>query len=79
MIANGKDAAYKTVPEGAYYHGMTIVDGARHRLFMWNDFLGADGTDREMKIDFRLWEILVRGTGLLQLMRDAKRHRIDTP
>jgi hypothetical protein len=77
MIANGKEVAYRTVPDGAYYYGMTLVDGGTYRLMMWNDLLGVEGTDREVKMTFRLHDVIVRGSGLLQLIRDAKRHKID--
>ena len=77
MIANAKESSYRTVPEGAYYYGMTIVDGPRHRLMMWNDLLGIEGTDQELLIQFRLFDVTIKGSGLIQLLRDAKRHRID--
>ena len=77
ITAKDKDQAYKTVPEGTYYHGMTIIDGDLYRLLMWNDLLGAEGTDREVKMTFRLYDVTIKGSGLLQLIRDAKRHRID--
>jgi len=77
IAAKNQELNYRTVPDGAYFYGMTIVDGARHRLMMWSDFLGADGTDREMLIQFRLHDITIKGSGLLQLIRDAKRHKID--
>ena len=48
-----------------------------HRLMMWNDLLGVEGTDKQVKLIFRLNDVTVRGTGLLQLLRDAKRHKID--
>jgi hypothetical protein len=72
-----KDQAYKTVPDGTYYHGITIIDGDTYHLLMWNDLLGAKGNDREVTMTFRLFDVAIKGSGLLQLIRDAKRHRID--
>jgi hypothetical protein len=74
MIANIKDTVYKTVPGGAYYHGMKIVDGDIHLLMIWNDLLPVEGTDREVKMTFRPFGVTIKGSVLL---RDAKRHRID--
>jgi hypothetical protein len=75
--AKDKDLNYRTVPEGAYYHGLTFITGDIHRLMMWNDLLLVEGTDREVKMTFRLFDVTIKGSGLLQLIRDAKRHRID--
>ena len=44
---------------------------------MWNDLLGVEGTDREVRMTFRLGDVTIKGSGLIQLIRDAKRHRID--
>jgi len=77
MYTNDKELNYKTVPDGAYFHGVTIVTGNVYRLLMWNDLLGIEGNDRELKITFRLFDVTVKGSGLLQLIRDAKRHKID--
>jgi hypothetical protein len=30
---------------------------------MWNDFLGAEGTDREVKMIFRLFDVTIKGFG----------------
>jgi hypothetical protein len=75
--AREKEQAYKTVPDGTYYYGLTIVTGDVYRLMMWNDLLGIEGNDREVKMTFRLYDVTIKGSGLLQLIRDAKRHRID--
>ena len=77
ISSKDKEQSYRSVPDGAYYHGMTIIIGEVYHLLMWNDLLDIKGTDREMKITFRLFDITIKGTGLLQLVRDAKRHRID--
>jgi hypothetical protein len=77
MMTNDKENGYKTVPDGAYYYGVTIVSKGVHRLMMWADCLGAEGTDQEVKLTFRLFDVTVKGSGLLQLLRDAKRHKID--
>ena len=77
ITAKDKEQSYRTVPDGAYYHGMTIVTGDVYHLMMWNDLLGVKGNDREVKITFRLWDVAIKGSGLLQLIRDAKRHKID--
>jgi hypothetical protein len=37
----------------------------------------AAGTDRIVTMTFRLFDVTIKGSGLLQLIRDAKRHRID--
>jgi hypothetical protein len=39
--------------------------------------LGIEGTDQELLIQFRLFDVTIKGSGLIQLLRDAKRHRID--
>jgi hypothetical protein len=44
---------------------------------MWNDLLSIEGTDRIVKMTFRLFDVTIKGSGLIQLIRDAKRHRID--
>jgi hypothetical protein len=75
--AKDKEQSYRTVPDGAYYYGLTIITGDIYRLMMWNDLLGVEGNDREVKITFRLWDVAIKGSGLLQLIRDAKRHKID--
>ena len=70
-----KNKPTRPSPKGTYYHGLTIIDGDTYRLFMWNDPLGAEGTGREMKMTFRLYDVTIKGSGLLQIIRDAKRHR----
>jgi hypothetical protein len=77
MTPREKELNYKTVPDGAYFHGVTIVTGDVYRLLMWNDLLGMEGNDRQVKMTFRLFDVTIKGSGLLQLMRDAKRHKID--
>lgn len=77
IYAKDKEQAYRTVPEGTYYYGMTLIDGEVHRVVMWNDLLGIEGTDSIVKMTFRLCDVTIRGSGLKQLIRDAKRHRID--
>jgi hypothetical protein len=77
IYAKDKEQGYRTVPDGAYYHGMTIIDGDRYLVLMWNDLLAVEGTDREVKMMFRLYDVTIKGSGLVQLMRDAKRHKID--
>lgn len=77
MTKTEKALCYKTVPDGSYYYGVTVVSQGIHRLLMWNDCLGVEGTDREVKLTFRLFDVTVKGSGLLQLFRDAKRHKID--
>lgn len=77
MITKEKESSYKTVPEGAYYYGVTVISGGFHRLLMWADCLGIEGTDERIKFTFRLFDVTVTGSGLLQLLRDAKRHKID--
>ena len=77
IYAKDKEQAYRTVPEGTYYYGMTLVDGEIYRVMMWNDLLGIEGTDRIVKMTFRLVDVTIKGSGLIQLIRDAKRHRID--
>lgn len=72
-----KEQAYRTVPEGTYYYGMTLIDGEVHQVFMWSDLLRIEGTDTIVKMTFRLADVTVKGSGLIQLIRDAKRHRID--
>jgi hypothetical protein len=44
---------------------------------MWSDLLRVEGTDRIVKMTFRLADVTIKGSGLYQLIRDAKRHRID--
>ena len=73
-----KEQAYRTIPEGAYYHGLTLIDGEVHRVLMWNDLLSIEGTDSIVTLTFRLFDVTVKGSGLIQLIRDAKKHRIDT-
>jgi hypothetical protein len=77
ITANDKEQNYRTVPDGAYFYGVTIITGDVYRLLMWNDLLGIEGNDREIKVTFRLFDVTIKGSGLLQLIRDAKRHRID--
>ena len=79
MIATMKDKeqSYRTVVDGSYYFGMTVVIGDVYELLMWNDLLRVKGTDREMVMMFRLFDVTIRGSGLVQLIRDAKRHKID--
>ena len=72
-----KEQTYKTVPEGTYYYGIMFIDGDVHRLLMWNDLFGVEGTDRIITMTFRLFDVTIKGSGLIQLIRDAKRHRID--
>jgi hypothetical protein len=72
-----KEQAYRTVPEGSYYHGLTLIDGEVYQVLMWNDLLRIEGTDRIVKMTFRLVDVTIKGSGLIQLIRDAKRHRID--
>ena len=77
ILAKDKEQGYRTVPEGTYYHGLTLIDGDVHQVFMWNDLLRIEGTDRIVKMTFRLVDVTIKGSGLIQLIRDAKRHRID--
>ena len=77
MIVKEKEVFYKSVPDGAYFYGMTVIVEGRFQLLMWNDLLGVEGTDTEVKMIFRLYDVTIRGSGLLQLFRDAKRHKID--
>ena len=78
MIATrDKEQSYRTVPDGTYYYAMTIILGDFHRVMPWDQFLGAEGTDREILITFRLFDVTIKGSGLIQLLRDAKRHKID--
>ena len=77
ILAKDKEQTYRTVPEGTYYHGLTLIDGDVHQVFMWNDLFRIEGTDRIVKMTFRLADVTIKGSGLLQLIRDAKRHRID--
>ena len=77
IYAKDKEQPYRTVPDGAYYHGVTLITGEVHRLLMWNDLLIVEGTDREVKMMFRLFDVSIKGSGLLQLFRDAKGHKID--
>lgn len=77
IYAKDKEQAYRTVPEGTYYHGLTLVEGEVYQVLMWNDLLRIEGTDRIVKMTFRLVDVTIKGSGLIQLIRDAKRHRID--
>jgi hypothetical protein len=77
IYAKDKEQAYRTVPEGTYYYGMTLVDGDIYRVLMWNDLLSIEGTDTIVKMTFRIFDVTIKGSGLIQLIRDAKRHRID--
>ena len=77
IYAKDKEQAYRTVPEGTYYYGMTLIDGDVYRVLMWNDLLSIEGTDTIVKMTFRLFDVTIKGSGLIQLIRDAKRHRID--
>lgn len=72
-----KEQTYKTVPEGTYYYGLTLIDGDVYRVFMWNDLFSIEGTDRIVTMTFRLFDVTIKGSGLTQVIRDAKRHRID--
>src|ERR1700691_3124052 len=72
-----KEQTYRTVPEGTYYYGLTLIDGDIYRVLMWNDLLSIEGTDQVVTMTFRLFDVTIKGTGLIQLIRDAKRHRID--
>ena len=72
-----KEQTYKTVPEGTYYCGLTLIDGDVHEVLMWNDLFRVSGTDRIVTMVFRLADVTIKGSGLLQIIRDAKRHRID--
>ena len=49
ISSKDKEQSYRSVPDGAYYHGMTIIIGEVYHLLMWNDLLDVKGTDREMK------------------------------
>jgi hypothetical protein len=69
-----KEQTYKTVPEGTYYYGLTLIDEDVHRVFMWNDLFSIEGKDRI--VTFRLFDVTI-GSGLTQVIRDAKRDRID--
>src|SRR5215472_147227 len=75
--AKEKEQTYKTVPEGTYYYGPTLVDGDVYDVLMWSDLLRIRGTDRVVTMTFRLCDVTIKGSGLIQLIRDAKRHRID--
>ncbi len=77
IAAKDKEQSYKAVPDGAYYYGVTFIIGEVYRLMMWNDLLGIEGNDREVKMTFRLHDVTIKGSGLIQLFRDAKRHKID--
>jgi hypothetical protein len=77
MIAREKEQAYRMVPEGTYYHGITFIDGEVYCVLMWNDLFVIEGTDRIVTMTFRLFDVTIKGSGLLQLIRDAKRHRVD--
>ncbi len=77
ITTRDKEQAYKTVPEGSYYHGLTLIIGEVYQVLMWNDLLRIEGTDRIVKMTFRLVDVTIKGSGLIQLIRDAKRHRID--
>jgi hypothetical protein len=77
IYAKDKEQAYRTVPEGTYYYGLTLIDGDIYRVLMWNDLLSIEGTDTIVKMTFRLFDVTIKGSGLIQLIRDAKRHRID--
>jgi hypothetical protein len=77
IYAKDKEQGYRTVPEGAYYHGITLVDGDIYRVLMWHDLLSIEGTDTIVTMTFRLFDVTIKGSGLIQLIRDAKRHRID--
>jgi hypothetical protein len=72
-----KEQTYRAVPEGTYYYGLTLIDGDIYRVLMWNDLLSIEGTDQVVTMTFRLFDVTIKGTGLIQLIRDAKRHRID--
>ena len=76
IYAKDKEQAYRTVPEGTYYYGLTLIDGDIYRVLMWNDLLSIEGTDTIVKMTFRLFDVTIKGSGLIQLIRDAKRHRI---
>ena len=77
IYAKDKEQTYRTVPEGTYYYGLTLIDGDVYRVLMWNDLLSIEGTDRIVKMTFRLFDVTIKGSGLNQIIRDAKRHRID--
>lgn len=77
ILTKDKEQSYRTVPDGAYYYGLTIITGDVYRLLMWSDLLGVEGNDREVKMTFRLFDVTIKGSGLTQLFRDAKRHKID--
>jgi hypothetical protein len=77
IYAKDKEQTYRTVPEGTYYYGLTLIDGDIYRVLMWNDLLSIEGTDTIVKMTFRLFDVTIKGSGLIQLIRDAKRHRID--
>lgn len=75
--AKDKEQSYRMVPEGSYYYGITLITGDVYRVLMWGDLLGIEGTDREVKMTFRLYDVTIKGSGLIRLIRDAKRHQID--
>jgi hypothetical protein len=77
IYAKDKEQAYRTVPEGTYYHGMTLIDGDVHEVMLWSELRHVKGTDQIVNMMFRLFDVTITGSGLLQLIRDAKRHRID--
>jgi hypothetical protein len=77
ITTKDKELSYRTVPEGTYYYGLTLIDGDVYQVFMWSDLLRIEGTDRVVKLTFRLADVTIKGSGLVQLIRDAKRHRID--
>ncbi len=35
-------------------------------LLMWSDLLRIEGTGREVKMTFRLYDVVIKGSGLLQ-------------
>ena len=61
---------YKTVPDGTYYNGVTLIDGGVYRVLMWNDLLSIEGTDSILTMTFRLFDVTLKVSGLLQLLRD---------
>jgi len=77
IYAKDKEQSYRTVPDGAYYHGLTFIVDDVYDVQMWGDLWRVRGTDREILMTFKLCDVTIKGSGLTQLIRDAKRHKID--
>jgi hypothetical protein len=45
-------------------------------ILSWNQFVYAEGSDDEVRIAFASHDVIVRGTGLLPLLRAIPDHRI---